>query len=721
MRLRKLYTALSLAALLAAPSLCLADTDVNAQETADKKVVLTLDSNSALVNDVPCQLEIPPVVVEGTTFLPVRFVTEEVLGAAVVWNTDAKTVEITKGEVQIILSLETGQAMVNGEEVEIGNPPMVKNGRTLVPLRFLAENFNMQIEFDPLERSITIINIAEDTPEPVNLPPVITSLGLQRDEIKIGEVPNYNFTYDNEVGEDIIAEEWSCQFTGDTQIITGKPRAFFRPGEYTLSLRIKDASGKWSETSTTRFTVSDEKLISEMDFKFSKPIYGELYENMEEVNFNHYPANEQVTFERTGPTLHISNSPEVAAQPGILYQSEASGDFRLFYHHLNGSAERMYLYVIAENNGAEPVALTTLKSGVGGPTSDYMNLGQTVAMRYLPSKQSGTITIMPGKKVILNPGLRHLNKGEAVTGMQDFLANGTITISVVMGPEKAPEPETPLDPGQNPAETPMQDDSPIPPNSAQTNNDDLNSNNTGETFQAEDLTNISSLLADKDFDPARVFIEINVDNDNKSDDNKSDSNVDSGEMNVNSDEINEPTKVSKPAPAKTAEEILKEKIEYLLSLPVLPRNSQQIRGVFSNGDCLIDIKANDGQLAKITLGKEDPGFDSWMEGTDPLTGDNIKNIGNYGVVYRIKLTAPVKTGLLLNPRGSIFKGAFLGSDNQVYKAPHINFFSGLQKAAVLGVLEASQTANFIYTPPSGSDTPLVIALIPEEFWETDGK
>lgn len=627
------------------------------QDLVAPKLLLTLGSKEALLDGVPHQLEIPPEVVQQSTFLPVRFVVEKVLGAAVQWDAATRGITITKGETRVELTLEQGQAVVNGQEVVLGSPPFAREGRTLVPLRFLAENMGLPVEYNAVDKTIVIMEIEEDpdAPAPVNLPPVITSVGLQSDVIKMGEVPSYSYTYDNEPGEPIWEEEWSCQLVGDTKVVTGKPRVFYQPGQYVLSLRIKDAVGNWSETVTTRFTVSQEKVMSEMAFKFSQPVNGELFENADADNFNFLPSNKNVTFARSGPVLHMSNSPEVVNGPGLLYRSEANGTFRLFYHHLNGASEKQYLYVIAANNGQFPVTLKTLKSGVGGPVNDYMNLGQVVAMRYFSSQPGQPITINPGQKVILNDGLRHLNKGEAVTGMQDFQVDGMITISVVMGPEKGPEPEPEPEPAP---ETGLEQES------------------DPDTDQDQPLAPDTNPEADEnqDTDPA-------------------------------------------VAPVKTPAQILQEKIDYLLSLPALPRHPQQVRGVFEEADCLVQIQVNSQGVEKITLGKEDPGFDFWTEGVDPLTGDRIKSFGNYGVVYQLQVTAPTKTGLLLNPRGSIFKGAFVAPDGQVYKAPAVTHFTGLQKAAVLGVLQANQTGRFIYTAPSGSDTPVVIALIPEQFWD----
>jgi len=698
MRFRKFCAALTISALLAAPSFCFANT-TEAADTGDTvtatKLQLTLGSNTALLNDVPYQLEIPPEIVEGVSFLPIRFVTEQALGAAVQWDPATNLVQITRGEAQIKIDLANGQALVNEQEVELSSPPFVKDGRTLVPLRFLAENFNVQVDYDPVLKTITIIDQTAAEEETVNLPPVITSLGLQSTVLKIGEEAKYNCPYDNEAGEGITAQEWRCQMTGSDQIVSGQPRAFFRPGEYLLSLRIQDAAGNWSSVETTSFTVSDEVLMNEMAFKFSKPIYGELFENFDNFNFFSLKANDNVTFEHSGPVLHMSNSPEVVYQPGTLYRSEASGNFRFFFHHLNGAAERQYLYVIAENNNPYPVTLQAKKSGVGGPVTDYMNLGQLTAMRYLASQQSAATTIKPGAKLILNQGMRFLNKGEAVTGMQDYQVDGAITISVVMGPEKAPQPEpepiTDLDSLLSSATIPDPADAVVTGDTARDNALILDLD-VGQSGQAKDTDSAEPPISETLSETAGKF--------------------DAAERGTDNDSI------STPPPAKTPEQLLAEKIDYLLALPVLPRSPKQVRGVFPGADCLVNIQVDGGTSEKVRLGIEEPGFDSWVEGVDPLTGETIKSVGNYGVVYRVKVTAPKKTGVMLNPRGSIFKAAIQSFNGQVYKAPETGFFTGAQKAAVLGVLAAGQTKEFTYTPSSGSDTPLLIALIPEKEWDS---
>ena len=345
-----------------------------------------------------------------------------------------------------------------------------------------------------------------------------------------------------------------------------------------------------------------------MSFKFSNPVYGERFDNVEAFNFNVIPTNQTTTFKQSGFTMHISNGPESVSQRGILYRNEASGTFRLLYHHMNDSTEKQYLYVIAENQSSETITLKPLQSGIAGPSNDYMSTGQLAAMRFLSSKPAKPITIRSGEIFILNQGLRHLNYAEAVTGMHDYEADGTLTLYVAMGTKKIPE---------------------------------------------ATLTNVQ-----------------------------------------------------------------REITNLLLDLPDLPRPAGRIRGVFPYNKTLIDIYVKGDKPEKITLGIEAPGFDTWVKGIDPMVGDKVRNSGNYGMVYHIRITADEKTGILLNPRGRLFRGAFMCPDGNVYRIPDTSHFTGLNQAAVLGVVKAGETVELLYTPPSGSDTPAILTLIPQSFWET---
>lgn len=56
----------------------------------------------------------------------------------------------------IIMQIENPLANINGKEVSMDVAPMIVNNRTMVPLRFVAENFGLQVDWNDHSRKITI-------------------------------------------------------------------------------------------------------------------------------------------------------------------------------------------------------------------------------------------------------------------------------------------------------------------------------------------------------------------------------------------------------------------------------------------------------------------------------------------------------------------------------------------------------------------------------------
>ncbi|WP_273225665.1 C1 family peptidase [Geosporobacter ferrireducens] len=57
---------------------------------------------------------------------------------------------------KMVLWIGRDKAIVDGETILLDNVPTINNGRTNVPLRFIAENFNCQVDWEPVEKKITI-------------------------------------------------------------------------------------------------------------------------------------------------------------------------------------------------------------------------------------------------------------------------------------------------------------------------------------------------------------------------------------------------------------------------------------------------------------------------------------------------------------------------------------------------------------------------------------
>ncbi|MDD4029176.1 MAG: stalk domain-containing protein [Caldisericia bacterium] len=64
-----------------------------------------------------------------------------------VFAAETKVITMVVGETEVL---------VNGESVFLDVPPTIVEGRTLVPLRFIAETFGAEVEWDAVARSITL-------------------------------------------------------------------------------------------------------------------------------------------------------------------------------------------------------------------------------------------------------------------------------------------------------------------------------------------------------------------------------------------------------------------------------------------------------------------------------------------------------------------------------------------------------------------------------------
>jgi hypothetical protein len=116
---------------------------------------LTAGASSAAVGDEERILDAPPVVVNGVTFVPLRFI-GEALGADVAWNDALKVVFLSKGSSRVQLSIGSKLAVIDGRITQLLEVPFIRNGRTMVPLRFISEAFGADVTWDQATKAVTV-------------------------------------------------------------------------------------------------------------------------------------------------------------------------------------------------------------------------------------------------------------------------------------------------------------------------------------------------------------------------------------------------------------------------------------------------------------------------------------------------------------------------------------------------------------------------------------
>jgi hypothetical protein len=107
------------------------------------------------INGSKISFEQAPFIDNGTTMVPMRAIFEA-LGADVDWNNAAKTVTAVKGEIRISLTIDDNTAYINEKSVSLDSKPVIKSGTTMVPVRFVSEALGATVDWNASDKSITI-------------------------------------------------------------------------------------------------------------------------------------------------------------------------------------------------------------------------------------------------------------------------------------------------------------------------------------------------------------------------------------------------------------------------------------------------------------------------------------------------------------------------------------------------------------------------------------
>lgn len=166
--------------------------DVDSAKYVTKNVT-TVDlvyNGEVLAPDVPALID------RGRTLVPI-YIIGDLLNADVSWNQEFRRAEINTQEKQLILTIGSSIARVNGQAIELPDAipaALVKyqgSDRTMVPWRFVAEQLGAQVEWNADTYTVTLF-FEQDIPEPeLNLQPPIEE---SEEEPVEEEVPSKIFT-----------------------------------------------------------------------------------------------------------------------------------------------------------------------------------------------------------------------------------------------------------------------------------------------------------------------------------------------------------------------------------------------------------------------------------------------------------------------------------------------------------------------------------------------
>jgi len=131
--------------------------------------VLADDGIKIIINSEPKTFDVMPQIIDGRTMVPMRGIFEA-FGAEITWVDVTKTVVAETPDVAITLTVGKTTAKVNGETKNLDVPAQIIDGRTLVPVRFIAESLGCKVEWQADTKTVVIGNSKEAAPKDDKLP-----------------------------------------------------------------------------------------------------------------------------------------------------------------------------------------------------------------------------------------------------------------------------------------------------------------------------------------------------------------------------------------------------------------------------------------------------------------------------------------------------------------------------------------------------------------------
>jgi len=143
------------------------------QERLQKTIALQIGNYGAAANGVLIPVDsdnknVRPYIDENNrTMVPVRFIAEQ-LGASVYWNKEDKKVTIVSGSKTVVMTVGSKSYIINDLPKNMDTEPVIIKGwdRTMVPIRFVTEALGMAIEWD--SKNLLVLITELDVPWQLN-------------------------------------------------------------------------------------------------------------------------------------------------------------------------------------------------------------------------------------------------------------------------------------------------------------------------------------------------------------------------------------------------------------------------------------------------------------------------------------------------------------------------------------------------------------------------
>ncbi|MCM3746492.1 stalk domain-containing protein [Paenibacillus pasadenensis] len=644
----KLIKGLTLLSLAAAPLYGMSGT---ASAEGGAKLLTLTKGSSQMMLDGTSVTAVQPMTIKNN-FSYVAFSTlAQLYGYKTSYDAKSKESIAKTPSGEIRFRMNTKDIWVDGVKWTGEAPSFSQKGSLMIPVRTWAKVSRSSISF----AGKNIMLSWADQPS--------AAFQIQPSVIHAGEAVQYIDQYSSPAGLPLLSEEW-----------TGKQDVFTEPGTYTVTRRVQDASGIWSEPYSADVQVLAVNQPPVADFSTDKEVYrqGEQiqYSDLSTDDNNAIdtaktkwtgrqnaffePGEKTVTLTVTdneGLTSTISKTIQVTDE--ILYTQEEYG--LLF----TPAGEKISV------DGAHIKDIPKIKYGIESEPSKMMRSNSpelwTSEGIAFDDQFDGKVRMLFHNKntlgynvkmylAVTNEGFQTSRFGVKATGMggpdPSEIRTGKLSTIRYLTALNNNVPETFIDvkPGQT--ELVLQEISAVPIK-------------PGMVYSAYADVSASSTLR------FRVIV------------------VADG----------------------------KDPLAEMDSMELMPADGKHTRGSFNNTDRDLIVDGVIGeQPQQILLG--DNNYDPYLDGYDNTDGSLQLNRGNFGVLYKMSITLAPRTVVYLNPRGGLFAGAFIINGQLVPVTNNEQLKDQNEGAVLYRSGDSVETVEFKYMTPSGSNLPVTMVFQP---------
>lgn len=126
--------------------------------TTVEPVVFTIGSTTYKVGDEEKTMDAAPFVEAGRTYMPLRYVAEAVgvKGDNIIWDQANQTATFIKDGRVAQVKVGSKTLLLNGASITMDAAAQVKDGRTYIPVRFVAQALGASVDYNAADNTVTV-------------------------------------------------------------------------------------------------------------------------------------------------------------------------------------------------------------------------------------------------------------------------------------------------------------------------------------------------------------------------------------------------------------------------------------------------------------------------------------------------------------------------------------------------------------------------------------